>query len=79
MMKNFKINVRQEGEWFLASVLDENGEIFKDEPYYSQGHSYEEALSNLFSVIQNIREINRKEEKQEYLKEGITFSIPCFA
>lgn len=52
-MKNLNIRVHQEGRWFLAEVENRD-----DEPFYAQGLSYEEAISNLFAVIRSVREIN---------------------
>ncbi len=69
-MKKFTITVSFENPWFLAQVegVDE---------FYAQGKSYEEALENLFSVIQNIREIRRRRKKELPVEmKKISFSVP---
>ncbi len=74
-MKNSQIRVWQEGRWFLAEVLNRG-----KNPFYAQGLSYEEAISNLFAVIRTIREIDNEDYSKQKLPESeINFSIPTFA
>lgn len=74
-MKNSKIRVWQEGRWFLAEVVNRG-----ENPFYAQGLSYEEVLSNLFAVIRTVREIDNEDFFNEKLPEQeINFSIPTFA
>lgn len=74
-MKNLQIRVHQEGRWFLAEVENRG-----DEPFYAQGLSYEEAISNLFAVIRSVREINDEKCFQEEIpNKEISFSMPAVA
>lgn len=79
-MQDLNIHIWQEGEWFLAEVINADRSSYEEEPLYAQGLSYEEVLSNLFSVIRTIKEINEeKKERKSLPNKEITFSIPAFA
>ena len=66
-MKNFTITVSFQDLWFLSQVEE------VDE-FYAQGKSYEEALENLFSVVRNIRSIQKKVPRS-FTDKKISFAL----
>lgn len=69
-MQHWDINITVEGSVYVAEVVNRGSE-----PYYAQGTSYAEVLSNLFSVIEAVKEINVDLNKPS--SESISFSVPA--
>ena len=67
-MQDFTIQVAFEDPWYLVRVVGHD-------EYYAQGRTYEEALSNLFSVIQTLRELDAQKH-QASVPRDFSFAVP---
>jgi hypothetical protein len=71
-MMNWKITVSHEDAVYVAEVTNRG-----NKPYYAQGMSYGEALSNLFGVIEESRQISGTRVTASNQK--VSFEVPVLS